>query len=85
MKTLGDLYKFLSSAHVDMDLFGYSPEFEEAFRERCKAISSALCRERNTTPARGMELPPETLLGKKSKALAESMKTWFSLETAVKR
>mgnify|MGYP007017508844 CR=1 FL=1 len=47
MKTFGDLCKFISSAHVDMDLFGCTEELEETFRERSKAIGPAICMERN--------------------------------------
>ena len=85
MKTFGDLCKFISSAHVDMDLFGCTEELEETFRERSKAIGPAICLERNISQAEVMGLPPDTVLGEKSRALAEGLKTWFKLETADKK
>ena len=85
MKTFGDLRKFISSAHLDMDLFGRTKELKEAFSERGKAIGSAICLERNISEAEVMGLPSGTLLGEKSRALAEGLRTWFILETADKK
>ena len=85
MKTFGDLCTFISVSHVDMDLFGCDEELEKGFSERCKAIGLALCQERNITPAKVMELPPEAELGEESRPLAESLKTWFSLKAAAKK
>jgi hypothetical protein len=85
MKTIGDLRKFISTSHVDRNLFGSTDKLDRSFSRRCQAVGWAICRERNITLYAGKKLPPETELGEESRKLAKSLKTWFSRETAIKR
>jgi hypothetical protein len=86
MKTFGDFIKFFSSAKVCMDLCECERgEIREDFHERSKAIGLEICRENNISQAQIGELPWETVLGEKSRALAESLRNWFNLEAADKR